>query len=172
MRRTQMAALVAIGLVCGQLALAAQSGDVVGTWQLEASRSDRHLFGEQGAMAVSAAAPTARVAVSNDEVVTISRTGDEVRVERGHRADGPGRSARLDGVARPVAGGGTLQGRVDQGATVLETVRAVTLPDGAVVETRTTERFSVQADGTLLHERRSEQGQTVRTWRLVYRRVQ
>jgi hypothetical protein len=163
--------LVLVGVLGTPVAGTAQTAEVVGTWQLDASRSDRHLFGERGAMAVSAVA-AGRVAVPDDEVLVIAKTGDEVRVERGHRADGPVRISRLDGVARTVAGGGTLRGRVDQGATVLETVRSVTLPEGTVVETRTTERFSVQADGTLLHERRSEQGATVHTWRLVYRRVQ
>ena len=173
MRRSGiLAVLVVVGLGCGHVAVAGQTVDVTGTWRLEASRSDPHPFGERGVRAASIVGPATTGPAPDDDVLVISRQADEVRVERGHRADGPFRVAPLDGVARAAAEGGTLRGRVEGETTVLESMRTVTLPHGAVAETRTTERFRVQADGTLLHERRSEQGATVRTWRLVYRRVQ
>jgi hypothetical protein len=147
--------------------------EMAGTWRLDRSRSDAHWFPEPTRMAPSAVAPpeAAMPVAEAGETLVIDRTNEQVTIGRSHRADGPSRSAPLDGVGRTAAEGGTVRAWADGPASVVEVVRSVTLPDGRVVETRTTERFSMQADGTLLHERRNEQGGTGRTWRFVYTRV-
>jgi hypothetical protein len=76
-------------------------------------------------------------------------------------------TAVLDGVARPAAEG-TVRGRSEGGAAILEVVKSVALPAGGIAEARTTETLTRNLDGTLTVERTIESAGARRTWRFIY----
>jgi hypothetical protein len=150
----------------------AQTPNLSGTWTIDASRSDPTVFGESGdevpspvTQARQAATPIAAVRLA--DTLTIAQTGPTLTLQRSERSGTTAVTAVLDGVARPAAEG-TVRGRAEGGAAILEVVKSVPLPGGGVAEARTTETFTRNGDGTLTVERTIESGDARRTWRFVY----
>lgn len=176
-----MLAWVVIGMVALLPGLAAaRDADITGTWLLDVARSDRPELpltarGTQAAhVVVTAAERSVLTAQPSSAVVTIMFERQRVT---GERRSGAGlerwRAVPLDGMPQPADITG-LSERAwrDGAAVVMEHTTSVTLPEGRVTSTVTVDRFSLQADGTLAHERRVASGGRSQTWQFVYRRVQ
>jgi hypothetical protein len=150
------------------VASAGQSLDVVGTWRMDVSRSDKPLFDPPRSLRSSPVgpAPTTRSSLVA-ETLTVTLVGEELTLSAGPQEKA---TAVLDGIERTAKGARILGVREKASASIVST-RSVTLPGGGVTEVRTTERLSRADDGSLVRERTIDTGGVVRTWRFVYVRV-
>ena len=162
-------------LTLGVVPAAAQTLEVAGTWRRDPARSEP-VMGEfrvrvpsavVSAAEAEAAVAASRGAAASAVTLSIGLTGDQLSLAESGRE---GVTARLDGVTRTVTGARVRAWR-EGGVVWIEAIRAVTLPGGFATETRTVERLSRAADGTLHQERTIEHKGQRRTWRSVYEAV-
>lgn len=181
MRTTVLALALAVGLLAS--ASSAQTPDLSGTWTLDPSRSDPGLFGPRApTMATPVLSPSEAAQAQTllplgyTDTLTISHTTLSLTLQRTDTIGGAQlpTTVLLDGIGRNVgfSPDRRVRGWTEAGVVIVELVKAVSLPGGDIVESRTTEKLSRNTDGTLTVERTIESAGARRTWRFTYQPAQ